>query len=139
MPGKKGTYSCKKHGQEFKRGHACPFCKPEDAEQVIEHTEASELAAEAMKRGLPVMLDHEKRYGELFELFKKREQQNTSKKKGAIAAMYGGLMMKAARAQAEITEWREDWIRTERESALGREDAAPRVPAPSDGARTGMH
>lgn len=133
MPGKRGTYACKKHGQEFKRPNVCPLCTPADAEAVVERTEASELAAEAMKRGLPSMLDHEKNFGELEKLWRKREASAHKKGKGATAAMYGNLVMKAANARTAITEWREDWIRTEREAADARGDYRPPTSAPADG------
>lgn len=137
--GKRGYLACAKHGQEWKRPGACPLCTPGDAEAVVERTEASILAGESVKRGLPTMLDHE---AEFLRLAALGEKWAKSEKKAGRAANARNLLETAVKARtraAEITEWREDWIRTEREAADARDDDRPRPIATDAAERGGMH
>lgn len=137
--GKRGYLACSKHGQEWKRPGACPLCSPDDAEAVVERTEASVLAADAMRRKLPTMLDHEEEFLRLAVL---GEKWAKSEKKAGRAANARNLLETAVKARtraAEITEWREDWIRTEREAAEGRDEDRPRPPPADPATRSGMH
>jgi hypothetical protein len=136
VKGKRGTYLCKKHEQEFRRPNQCPMCTTADAEAVVERTEASLLAAEALRRGLPTMLDHEQ---DFLRIAAKAEAWAVTEKKAKRGANARNLLETAIKARtraAEITEWREDWIRTERENAEGRD--VPR-PLPGSDVRSEMH
>lgn len=131
ISGKPGFYTCAEHGGEFPRGHHCSQCATGSVSYGKAANEADQIAKAASKRGLPTMLDHEEWF---LGIAGKAERladdivaaaggvdpdhgQDAERGAGRGAVAVQRLLETAIKARsraAALTEWREDWERTER-------------------------
>lgn len=133
LSGKAGFFTCTEHGGEFPRGHHCSRCQVGAVSYGREGSEAQQIAAEAKDRRLASMLDHEAWFQATSEKAErmadelappKRAPRKTGERgrprkraTSANAIAVQRLLETAIKARsraAAITEWREDWERTER-------------------------
>lgn len=150
IAGKPGAYTCGEHGGEFARGHTCPGCSVGSVAYGQTGSEAQELASSAAKRELPTMLDHEEWFLGIAGLAenaaaaliapppprrrakgKRARRSPAFRPSKASAIAYDRLLNTAIKARtrsAAITEWREDWERTERHARNAQRYARGRAP-----------
>lgn len=148
IAGKPGHYTCGDHGGEWVRGRTCPKCMTGSATYGQTGSEAQEIAKAATQRDMPSMLDHE---GWFVRISTKAERLADSlmpprrapaktaagRRKAArpqkVAAIAVQRLLetaiKARTRAADITEWREDWERTERHARNANRYARGHVPA----------
>lgn len=133
---KPGWYTCTEHGGEWSRGNRCSQCPVGSVAYGQTGSEAEQLAKAAAERGLPSVLDHEQWFmgvsakaEALADKLAKPPRASRAKTKAgraraaANASAGGGAIavqrlletaIKARARAAALTEWREDWARTER-------------------------
>lgn len=129
LPDKPGHYTCTEHGGEWTRGRVCPRCAVGSVQYARETSEAETIQAQARELGLPTVLDHEQWYLGLAsnaeriaaDLQKQPKKPKGKAKRGRpekppllAIAKFLEIALKARGRAAALTEWRDDWARTER-------------------------
>lgn len=93
---------CDAHGETFTRSHVCPICVTGDIVPIPEIDAGPDFSA---------MEAHEARFLALAE---ELEGEMRAAPHPRDKATLGAAALRARRSAAEITRWREDWIRSYR-------------------------